>query len=155
MTKTNAIRKLESEGVAHKAYEYEQSDGKIDGISVAEKIGQPLDRVFKTLVTVGKTTGHNVFVVPVESSLDLKKAAIATGDKYIEMIKIKDLEPLTGYIHGGCSPIGMKKPFPTFIEETAVLHETIFLSAGRVGLQVEISPEDLAEVVSGELFDLI
>jgi Cys-tRNA(Pro)/Cys-tRNA(Cys) deacylase len=111
--------------------------------------------VFKTLVTTGKTTGLNVFVIPVEFELDLKKAATAAGDKYIEMIKSKDLEPLTGYIHGGCSPIGMKKQFSTFIDETALLNDTICVSAGRVGLQVELAPQDLANVTGAVFRDLV
>ncbi|MDR0570662.1 MAG: Cys-tRNA(Pro) deacylase [Clostridiales Family XIII bacterium] len=155
MTKTNVIRILESAGAPHVVHEYDTSDGKIDGVSVAAKCGRPADMVFKTLVTTGKTTGPNVFVVPVEFELDLKKAATAAGDKYIEMIKSKDLEPLTGYIHGGCSPIGMKKKFPTFIDETALLNDTICVSAGRVGLQAELAPGDLARIAGAEFRDLI
>lgn len=101
----------------------------------AAKIGQEPERVFKTLVTEGKTKGLNVFVIPSNVELDLKKAAQAAGDKYIEMIKSRELEPKTGYIHGGCSPIGMKKQFPTFIDETALLFDTIYVSGGRIGLQ--------------------
>jgi Cys-tRNA(Pro)/Cys-tRNA(Cys) deacylase len=155
MTKTNAVRILEAAGVAHSIREYDVSDGKIDGVSVAAKCGRSPDTVFKTLVTTGKTTGLNVFVIPATFELDLKKAATAAGDKYIEMIKSKDLEPLTGYVHGGCSPIGMKKRFPTFIDETALLNETICVSAGRVGLQVELSPQDLADIMGAEFRDLI
>jgi Cys-tRNA(Pro)/Cys-tRNA(Cys) deacylase len=155
MTKTNAIRILEAAGVAHSVHEYDVSDGKIDGVSVAAKCGRSPEMVFKTLVTAGKITGLNVFVVPVEFELDIKKAATAAGDKYIEMIKTKDLEPLTGYVHGGCSPIGMKKRFPTFIDETALLSETICVSAGRVGLQVELAPQDLADVVGAQFRDLV
>jgi len=155
MTKTNAMRQLESAGISYVTYEYDSSDGKVDGVSVAEKIGKESEWVFKTLVTVGKTTGINVFVVPVECELDLKKAATAAGDKYVEMIKSRELEPQTGYVHGGCSPIGMKKSFPTFIEETAVLHKTIIVSAGRIGLQVELSPSDLARVACAVFSDLV
>jgi Cys-tRNA(Pro)/Cys-tRNA(Cys) deacylase len=155
MTKTNAIRILEAANIPHSVHEYDASDGKIDGVSVTAKCGRSPDMVFKTLVTVGKTTGLNVFVVPVEFELDLKKAATAAGDKYIEMIKAKDLEPLTGYVHGGCSPIGMKKRFPTFIDETALLNETICVSAGRVGLQAELAPQDLADVVGAQFRDLV
>jgi Cys-tRNA(Pro)/Cys-tRNA(Cys) deacylase len=155
MTKTNAIRILETSGVSHGLRQYNVSDGKIDGVSVAAKVGLPPDKVFKTLVTAGKTTGLNVFVVPVEFELDLKKAAVAADDKYIEMIKSKDLEPLTGYLHGGCSPIGMKRRFSTFIDETALLNETICVSAGRIGLQVELAPQDLARVTSAKFKDLI
>jgi Cys-tRNA(Pro)/Cys-tRNA(Cys) deacylase len=155
VTKTNAIRILEATGVQFSVHEYDVSDGKIDGVSVAEKCGRSPDTVFKTLVTTGKTIGLNVFVIPVEFELDLKKAAVAAGDKYIEMIKSKDLEPLTGYIHGGCSPVGMKKQFPTFIDETALLNDTICVSAGRVGLQVELSPQDLANVIGAVFRDLV
>jgi len=146
MTKTNALRILETANVAYTAREYEVSDGEISAVAVATKIGQEPERVFKTLVTKGKTTGLNVFVVPSNVELDLKKAAQATGDKYIEMIKARDLEPKTGYIHGGCSPIGMKKHFPTFIDETAQLFDTINVSGGHIGLQVELSPDDLAKL---------
>ena len=155
MSKTNALRILEAAGIEHVVREYDVSDGKIDGISVAQKIGQPPERVFKTLVTAGKTAGTAVFVVPVEVELDLKKAASAAGDKYVEMIKARDLEPLTGYIHGGCSPVGMKKAFPTFIEETAELHDTIIVSAGRTGLQMELAPEVLAQLTGAVFADLV
>jgi Cys-tRNA(Pro)/Cys-tRNA(Cys) deacylase len=127
MNKINALRILESANIAFTAREYDVSDGEISSVAVAAKIGQEPERVFKTLVTEGKNTGLNVFVIPSNVELDLKKVAAAAGDKYIEMIKSRELEPKTGYIHGGCSPIGMKKPLPTFIDETAQLHETIIL----------------------------
>ncbi|MDR1193507.1 MAG: aminoacyl-tRNA deacylase, partial [Peptococcaceae bacterium] len=114
MSKTNASRILESAQVSFSFHEYDPSDGKIDGLSVAAKIGREPETVFKTLVTEGKNTGLNVFVIPVQCELDLRKAAAAAGDKYVEMIKSCDLEPRTGYVHGGCSPVGMRKPFPTF-----------------------------------------
>jgi len=155
MVKTNAIRALETAEIQHRVHEYDVSDGKVDGLSVAGKLGEEPERVYKTLVTVGKTTGYNVFVVPVHFDLDLKKAAGAANDKYIEMIKIRELEPLTGYVHGGCSPIGMKKVFPTYIEETAALYDTIILSAGRIGLQIEISPSDLAQMTKARFADLV
>ena len=154
MTKTNALRILETANVAYTAREYDVSDGEISGVAVATKIGQEPERVFKTLVTEGKTTGFNVFVVPSNVELDLKKAAQAAGDKYVEMIKSRELEPKTGYIHGGCSPIGMKKHFPTFIDETAQLFETINVSGGRIGLQVELSPYDLAKLTDATFCDL-
>jgi len=153
--KTNALRLLEGADIRHTVREYDISDGKIDGVSVANKIGKEPERVFKTLVTVGKTAGMLVFVIPVEFELDLKKAAAAAGDKYIEMIKAKDLEPQTGYVHGGCSPVGMKKAFPTYIEETACLYDTIAVSAGRVGLQMELSPDDLVRVTGAVFADLV
>ncbi|MCL1849769.1 MAG: Cys-tRNA(Pro) deacylase [Clostridiales bacterium] len=153
--KTNALRILENEGIQHDVYAYDPSDGKIDGMSVAEKIGQAPERVFKTLVTVGKAAGIIVFVIPVEFELDLKKAALAAGDKNVEMIKARDLEPQTGYVHGGCSPVGMKKSFPTYIEETAELFETVIVSAGRIGLQVGLTPQDLAKVTGAAFADLV
>jgi Cys-tRNA(Pro)/Cys-tRNA(Cys) deacylase len=154
MTKTNALRILESAGVEFTAREYDVSDGEISGVAVAAKIGYDPERVFKTLVTEGKTTGLNVFVVPGNVELDLKKAAFAAGDKYVEMIKARELEPKTGYVHGGCSPIGMKKQLPTFIDETAELYDTICVSGGRIGLQVELSPNDLAKLISAKFADL-
>ena len=155
MTKTNAVRLLESAKIKYFIHEYDVSDGKIDGISVAHKIGKESERVYKTLVAVGKSTGINVFVVPVDYELDLKKAARVAGDKNIEMIKSRELEPLTGYIHGGCSPIGMKKLFPTFIEETAELQDTIIFSAGRIGLQAEMAPNDFLQITKAVYSDLI
>jgi Cys-tRNA(Pro)/Cys-tRNA(Cys) deacylase len=155
MTKTNALRILEANGVPFSIHEYDASDGKIDGVTVAAKIGCASESVYKTLVTRGKTTGLNVFVIPVDYELDLKKAAVAANDKFIEMIKSKDLEPLTGYIHGGCSPVGMKKQFPTFIEESAELLGTMVVSAGRIGLQAELSPNDLAKITGAVFADLV
>jgi Cys-tRNA(Pro)/Cys-tRNA(Cys) deacylase len=154
MTKTNAIRLLEAANVKFTAREYDVSDGEISGVAVAAKIGQEPERVFKTLVTEGKNTGLNVFVIPCNVELDLKKAAQAAGDKHIEMIKSRDLEPKTGYIHGGCSPIGMKKQFPTFIDETAQLFDTINVSGGRVGLQIELAPDDIARMTGAAVADL-
>ena len=154
MTKTNAIRILEAAKIQFVAHEYDISDGEISGVAVAAKIGREPECVFKTLVTEGKTTGLNVFVIPSNVELDLKKAAAAAGDKNVQMIKLWELEPKTGYIHGGCSPIGMKKQFPTFIDETAQLYETINVSGGRIGLQVELSLNDLSELVDAKFADL-
>jgi Cys-tRNA(Pro)/Cys-tRNA(Cys) deacylase len=154
MAKTNAIRMLEAAGVAFRVHEYAVSDGAISGLAVAAKIGQAPERVFKTLVTAGRATGLNVFVIPSQVELDLKKAARAAGDKYVEMIKSRELEPKTGYERGGCSPIGMKKRFPTFIDETARLHDSINVSGGRIGLQVELSPDDLASLCGATFYDL-
>jgi Cys-tRNA(Pro)/Cys-tRNA(Cys) deacylase len=145
---------LEAAKVSFTAREYDASDGAIGGVAVAAKIGQEPERVFKTLVTEGKTTGLNVFVIPSNVELDLKKAAAAAGDKYVEMIKSRELEPKTGYVHGGCSPMGMKKRFPTFIDETALLHETINVSGGRIGLQFELSPDELAKLTDATFCDL-
>jgi Cys-tRNA(Pro)/Cys-tRNA(Cys) deacylase len=155
MTKTNAIRILESKGVAHRVSSYEWSEDELDAVSIARKIGVAPERVFKTLVAIGDRTGHVVFVIPGDCELDLKKAARASGDKRVEMIKLKDLFPTTGYVRGGCSPIGMKKPFPTFIDETAQLFDAIHVSAGARGMQVALAPVDLVAAVNGVLTDLI
>jgi Cys-tRNA(Pro)/Cys-tRNA(Cys) deacylase len=154
VAKTNALRILQAAKVAFTACEYDVSDGELSGVAVAAKIGKDPERVFKTLVTEGKTTGLNVFVIPSNVELDLKKAARAVGDKFIEMIKSKELEPKTGYVHGGCSPIGMKKQFPTFIDETAQLHDAINVNGGRIGLQIELSPDDLAKLTEAQFCDL-
>ena len=154
MLKTNAVRLLEATGISFTAREYDVADGEISGVAVAIKIGQEPERVFKTLVTEGKNTGINVFLIPSNTELDLKKAAQSAGDKYVEMIKARELEPRTGYVHGGCSPIGMKKQFPTFIDETAEIYETIYISGGRVGLQIELSPSDLVRMSNAAFRDL-
>ncbi len=153
-TKTNAMRQLETAGIAYEVHTYDTEDGKIDGVSVAEKCGQDPDAVFKTLVTVGEDRNHYVFVVPVKAKLDLKKAAKAAGVKAVEMIPQKELFGLTGYIHGGCSPVGMKKLFATWIDETAVLFEKICVSGGKVGMQVEVDPQELLDLIHGEFADL-
>ena len=152
--KTNAVRLLENAGIDFTAHEYSVSDGEIDAQSIARKLGVEGDQVFKTLVAETPDKAHFVFIVPAVASLNLKKAARAAGAKSIAMIKQKELLPLTGYIHGGCSPIGMKKLFPTFIDETAILFEKIFVSGGKVGLNLEIAPEDLAGFVPAEFADL-
>ena len=126
----------------------------ISGIEVAEVLGQDVSQVFKTLVTVGSTKRNYVFVIPVNKELDLKKAASAVREKKIEMIKTKELLPLTGYVHGGCSPIGMKKLFRTVVDETAAGQETIMFSAGKIGYQVEVSPADLKKVIEYEFADV-
>ena len=152
---TNAVRLLKAAKITHIVHQCDVSDGKIDGVNVALKIGKEPERVFKTLVAVGKNTGVNVFVIPVDCELDLKKAARICNEKSIEMIKSRDLEPLTGYVHGGCSPICMKKSFPTFIEETAELHDTVIFSAGRIGMQIEMAPSDLIKVSNAVYGDLV
>ena len=144
--KTNVMRLLDQQGVAYESHCYEGS-GAVSGTEVAAVLGQDPERVFKTLVTVGRSGQHYVFVIPAEKELNLKKAAAAAGEKSIEMLRAKELLPLTGYVHGGCSPIGMKKPFPTFLEESAVLFDTILFSAGKIGWQVETSPEGLEKLV--------
>lgn len=135
--------------------EYEIDDGRIDAVSVACKIGVEEERVFKTLVTTGNKGGIYVFVIPGNCELDLKKAAQTVGDKSITMIKAKELLPLTGYIHGGCSPIGMKKEFPIYVEEMAQPYDYIVISAGKVGLQVSITPHDLLLLTGAKYADLV
>lgn len=157
MEKTNVVRLLEQKKVSYKGYCYLEENGETTtvGTEVAQKLGQDENQVFKTLVTVGKTNKNYVFVVPVAAELDLKKAAKAVGEKSIAMIKQKDLLPLTGYIHGGCSPIGMKKVFPTVVHETAKNFETIIFSAGKVGYQVEIAADDLGKFIRFDYADII
>ncbi len=151
--KTNVMRLLDQQGVSYESHCYEGT-GAISGAEVAAVLGQDPERVFKTLVTEGRSGQHYVFVIPVLGELDLKKAAAASGEKSIAMVKAKELLPLTGYIHGGCSPIGMKKPFPTFVEESAVLYDTILFSAGKIGYQVEIAPDELGKLISFQYADL-
>lgn len=152
--KTNAVRILESKNTPHTTIEYEFNEEEIDAVSVANKIGLNPETVFKTLVARNEKNELLVFVIPGNFELNLKKAASASGSKKIEMIKVKELLPLTGYIRGGCSPIGMKKLFPTFIDETAQLHEKISVSAGVRGMQIIISPLDLANIVEAQFADL-
>ena len=154
MEKTNVLRLLDNAGIPYKALEYSGADGRIDALSIAEKTGIPPEQCFKTLVTENPAHEHFVFVMPATSGLDLKKAARVSGSKSIAMILQKTLLPLTGYVHGGCSPIGMKKLFPTFIEETAQLYDTIGVSGGRIGLTVVIDPQDLATFIGAQFADL-
>lgn len=151
--KTNVMRLLDQKKIPYNTYCYADTDA-VSGTEVAAVLGQNPDQVFKTLVTVGKSGANFVFVIPVERELSFKKAAKAVGEKNIEMIKQKDLLPLTGYIHGGCSPIGMKKPFKTTIHESAAEFDTIIFSAGKIGYQVEVSPENLKKAVNYQLFDV-
>lgn len=152
--KTNVMRVLEQKKISYESHTYTQ-DASTSGEEIAKILGEDPDCVFKTLVTRGKTGQYYVFVVPVAKELDLKKAAKAAGEKSIEMIKQKELLPLTGYIHGGCSPIGMKKQFKTFVHKTAMDFETIFFSAGKVGYQVELSPADMGKAFAYMLEDII
>lgn len=153
--KTNAIRLLDGQKIKYNLYEYEAPEGFLDGVSVAEATGKPMEQVFKTLVTVGHSKSNYVFCIPVAEELDLKKAAKAAGEKKVEMILARDITKTTGYIKGGCSPIGMKKKFPTFIHETMQLYDKVCVSGGKVGLQLEIAPEDLQKVTGCEFVDLI
>ena len=147
------MRILEQKKVKYQPHSYADTEA-ISGIEVAEVLGQDVSQVFKTLVTVGSTKRNYVFVIPVNKELDLKKAASAVREKKIEMIKTKELLPLTGYVHGGCSPIGMKKLFRTVVDETAAGQETIMFSAGKIGYQVEVSPADLKKVIEYEFADV-
>lgn len=151
--KTNAMRMLDRAKIAYVLHTYSPEEG-IDGISVARKLGQPEERVYKTLVTKGKST-HFVFVIPVAAELDLKAAAKAVGEKAVEMIAVKDINKVTGYIRGGCSPVGMKKPFLTVIDETAKSLPAIFVSGGRIGLQMEIDPTVLAAFIGADFAPII
>ncbi|MFA5403468.1 MAG: Cys-tRNA(Pro) deacylase [Ignavibacteria bacterium] len=155
MKKTNAVRILENNGIPFELFGYEFSEDEIDAISVAKKINAPSETVFKTLVTRGDKTGIIVFVIPGNAELNLKKAATVSGNKKIEMIKTKDLLPVTGYIRGGCSPIGMTKKYPTYIEETSQLFDNIYVSAGVKGTQMKLSPINLAKITESEFADLI
>lgn len=155
MSKTNAIRILSTRGIVHSVLEYDFSEEELDAGSVAQKISADPDTVFKTLVARGDRTGIVVFVVPGPAELQLKKAAAASGNKHVELIAVRELLPLTGYVRGGCSPIGMKKAYPTFIDETALVLDALYVSAGMRGMQVRLSPVGLAAVVEGSFVDLI
>ena len=152
--KTNVMRTLERLKIPYQEHFYGDT-GAISGVEVAAVLGEDPRRAFKTLVTVGKSRNHYVFMIPVAEELDLKKAAAAVGEKALEMLKSKDLLPLTGYVHGGCSPIGMKKRFPSFIHGSASGLSRIFVSAGRVGCQVELAPEDLIRIAELKPADLV
>ena len=160
--KTNVMRRLEDplrvldqKKIPYTPHAYPHGDGEApDGVTVARSLGQDPERVFKTLVTRGASGGYYVFDIPVADTLDLKKAAKAVGEKSIAMLHSRDLLPLTGYVHGGCSPIGMKKQFPTVFHETAEILDTIMVSAGKIGFQVELSPADLIELVGGSTEDV-
>ncbi|MCR5083791.1 MAG: Cys-tRNA(Pro) deacylase [Parasporobacterium sp.] len=152
--KTNVMRVLDAKKIEYGSRTYEQNPS-MSGEDIAKILKEDVDRVFKTLVTFGKSGEHYVFVVPVKEELDLKKAAKAAGEKSVAMIKQKELLSLTGYVHGGCSPIGMKKKFATFIHETALESDKIFVSAGKLGAQIEIAPKDLIEVAQITVADLV
>lgn len=152
--KTNAMRILDKNKITYvvKTYECEEF---IDGIHVADMLGQSYDISFKTLVTVGKTKNYYVFVIPINQELDMKKAAKAVGEKSIEMIPVKDINQVTGYIRGGCTPIGMKKNYKTVIHRSALEHDTIIVSGGRIGSQIQLAPQDLIRVTNGKAEDII
>ena len=162
MNKTNAMRLLDRDGISYRTKEYEVDESDLSGEHVAAQLGLPVEQVFKTLVTRGEKNGIMVFCIPVAEELDFKKLATLTKDKKVEMIHVKELLGLTGYIRGGCSPIGMKKKYPTWIDETAILFDEIYVilfdeiyvSGGVRGCQIVINPEDLAGCVEAEFADL-
>ncbi len=154
LEKTNVMRILDQHKITYKSYSY-VGTGAVSGVEVAEVLKQNIDQVFKTLVTVSNTNNYYVFVIPVAKELDLKKAAHAVGEKSVSMLKQKDLLPLTGYIHGGCSPIGMKKNFLTTFDETAKNFNTIIFSAGKIGYQVEVKLEELNSIIEVHFKDLV
>lgn len=153
--KTNVMRLLDAAGISYRVQEYEVDENDLSGIHVANQIGEDPDSVFKTLVLKGEKRGYLVCCIPVAEELDLKKVARAVGDKKVEMLPMKELLPTTGYIRGGCSPIGMKKKFPTYIEETAQIFDKISISAGQRGVQVILNPEELAKYVDAQFVALI
>ena len=153
LQKTNVYRLLDQAGAVYTQHYYGDTEA-VSGTEVAEALHEDPDRVFKTLVTAGRSGEHYVFMIPVAEELDLRKAASAAGEKSVAMIKSRELLSLTGYIHGGCSPIGMKKQFATFVDETAVLYDTVFFSAGKIGYQVEMSVSDLEAVIPLKYADL-
>lgn len=152
--KTNVMRMLEQAGVPYTPHGYPHGKEPVDGVTVAGILGRDPQQVFKTLVTRGASGEFCVFVIPADGTLDLKKAARAAGEKSVEMIHVNELSKVTGYIRGGCSPIGMKKPYPTFVEETAQLWDTILVSAGRIGAQVELKADSLLTMCGGQYADL-
>ena len=152
--KTNAMRMLDAAGISYGMAEYEVDESDLSGVHAADELGVPAETVFKTLVARGDGNELFVFIIPVAENLDLKKAASASGNKRIEMIHVKELFDLTGYVRGGCSPIGMKKTYPTYIDETAQLYDEIYFSAGRRGAQIILDPDKLCEVTGAEYADI-
>ena len=156
MDKTNAMRILDSKKIKYNTYEYSHEDGvAVDGITVANLLNEDPNKVFKTLVLVGNDKKNYVAVVPVMAELDLKKCAKEFRVKSLEMIHVKDINNLTGYVRGGCSPIGMKKVFPTIIDESALLFDNIIFSGGKIGLQIEMNPNDLSKIIRVEFKDIV
>lgn len=153
-SKTNAMRILDAAHVDHVIHSVDAT-GEDTGVDIAHRAGEDPDYVFKTLVTQGKSGEHLVFMIPVACELDLRKAARAAGEKSVAMVRSRELFELTGYVHGGCSPLGMKKPFRTFIDETCILFDTILFSGGRIGTQIEMSFDDLANIIEIEAVDLV
>lgn len=154
-TKTNVMRILDNSNINYNIYTYEVKDSAVDGISVANKLGVAVEKVFKTLVTKGHSGDFYVFVVPVAKELNLKAAAKCVGEKSVEMIKVSDMLKITGYIRGGCSPIGMKKNYNTVIDDSSLNLDKIIVSGGKIGFQVEISPKDLIELINAETSPIV
>lgn len=152
--KTNAMRILDKNKISYRVNLYECDDFK-DGVSIADQLGQPYEQSFKTLVTVGKSNNYYVYVIPVNEEIDLKKAARAVGEKNVEMIHVKDINRVTGYIRGGCTPIGMKKQYKTVLNESALDFDEIIISGGRIGAQIMITPKDLIKVTKAFVTDII
>ena len=153
--KTNVMRTLEQQGIPYTAHAYEHEEGvAVDGVTVAKSLGQDPEQVFKTLVARGASKGIYVFVIPVADSLDLKKAARSVGEKSVEMVAVKEINGLTGYVRGGCSPVGMKKQFPTVFHETVEIIDTIMVSAGKIGFQVQCNPADLLALLDAATADV-
>ena len=153
-TKTNAMRILEKNKIAYELISYE-CDEFIDGLHTAQKTGAPVEQSFKTLVAQGKSKAYYVFVVPIAEEVDLKRAAKVANEKSIEMIPVKEIKNVTGYIRGGCTPIGMKKQFPTFIQKSAEEYEKIYVSGGRLGATLKLDPQDLAKLTKAKFVDFI
>lgn len=154
--KTNAVRLIEQKKIAHEIFEYTINDGEaVDGLTVAGKIGQPVEHVYKTLVATAGKGNYFVFVIPVDAELNLKAAAKVVGQKKIELLPVKELLGLTGYIRGGCSPIGMKKLFPTIIEEAAAALDYLIVSAGKIGMQIKLAPKDLQQATNGQFASIV
>jgi len=153
--KTNAQRILERAGIAYLPHSYTVEEGHLDGVTAAQKLGLPAERVYKTLVARGASKGLYVFVIPVALELDLKAAARAVGEKSVALVAVKELLPLTGYVRGGCSPVGMKKRYPTVIDESAEAQQAIAVSAGHIGMQVELSPKDLASLIGARFAPIV
>ena len=154
INKTNAARLLDQLKIAYELIPYEVDENDLGAQHIAEQLGQPIERLFKTLVLRGDKTGLVVCVIPGAAEVDLKKAAKVTGNKKLEMIHVKELQPLTGYIRGGCSPIGMKKPLPTWFHESVMQYDTVYCSAGQRGIQFRLAPQDLVNAAHGTLADL-
>jgi Cys-tRNA(Pro)/Cys-tRNA(Cys) deacylase len=152
--KTNVMRILDSAHIEYNTYNYDNKDGAIDGVAVANKIGQPVERVYKTLVTRGASKNFFIFVIPVSKELNLKAAARAAGEKSVEMIRMDEINKVTGYIRGGCSPIGMKKDYKTVIDSSCENIETIIFSAGKIGYQVEVPPQVLISFIKADVGDI-